>query len=77
VEAGQPAEKQKESAGPQKQRAKKNPGESVQAKVMYNNEMDAMFVAFTVGHHIVRGLSSSASEEETFSVITNETNEIK
>jgi hypothetical protein len=62
---------QKESAGPQKKQvANKISGQSMQEEVINSNEMDDMFIAFTMVQQILAGLSSAASEEEKFSIIT-------
>jgi hypothetical protein len=63
--------KQKESAGPQKQKVtNKASGQSMQANVVNNNAMDDVYVAFTMMQQIMTGLSGAASEEEKVAVIT-------
>jgi hypothetical protein len=42
----------------------------VQEKIVNSNAMDNMFVAFTMVQTIMTGLSSTASEDEMFSIIT-------
>jgi hypothetical protein len=69
VEAKQPSENQKESAGQQtKQVAKKASGQSMQEEIVNSNAMDDMFVAFTMVQQIKTGLSSAASEKEKFQI---------
>jgi hypothetical protein len=71
VETKQSSGNQKQPAGNQKQQVvNKSSGESVQAKIVNSNEMDNIFIAFTMVQQIMTGLSGAASEEEKFSVIT-------
>jgi hypothetical protein len=70
VQAKQPSEHHKESAGPQRQQvASQASGQTVEAKIVNSNVID-MFVAFIMVQQIMTGLSVAASEGEKRSVIT-------
>jgi hypothetical protein len=42
----------------------------MQEEIVNNNAMDNMFFAFTIVQQVITGLSSAASEEEKFSIIS-------